>query len=268
MKNISDMIHHKASLNPRPPSSREDIIAHAKTERAHVEHMWDIRARGKKCKRCFDTGYREGFITDDLINPYSFQTFATECECGALTDMAAQVYRKDVPQRPIDSFVLLKPHHEPMLKIAKRFISQESDKWLFVGGEVGSGKTHLCEAVINELFEKTKLRAHTIKWRDFAKKSKQDPTSDILLMEVKAVPILYIDDFLKAGGDKVTEADINIAYDIVDGRMRTGKWTIISSEYTLEGMRNIDKSVASRIAEMTKDYAINVQGEGKDVRWG
>jgi DNA replication protein DnaC len=247
--------------------TKEQRIEHNRAERAYIEKMWSLRAKDKKCTKCFDTGYGERFADDNVVSEYANRVVSYICPCGALSNQIANEHRPHVVDRPFDSFKILKPHHEPMLKLAKRFVSQESEKWFFAGGAVGSGKTHLCEALVKELFEKTRLTTKSIKWREFAKKVKQDPTNDIPIMELKAVPILYIDDFLKAGGDKVTEADINIAYDIIDSRMGTGRWTIVSSEYTLDAISNIDKSVASRLAQMAANYTVNIKGEGKDVRY-
>ena len=248
--------------------TKEQIIEHNRSERAYIEKMWSLRAKDKSCSQCFDTGYDERFATDNLVSEYANRTVSYVCPCGALSQTFANEHRPFVPDRALDSFKTIKPHHHTMLKVAKRFMSQETDKWLYVGGAVGSGKTHLCEAVVKELFEKTRLPTKTIKWRDFAKKVKQDPTSDILIMELKNVPILYIDDFLKAGGDKVTEADINIAYDIIDGRLNTGRWTLLSSEYFLENVAQHDKSLASRIKQKANEFVIEItEGEGKDMRY-
>jgi DNA replication protein DnaC len=232
-------------------------------QRRLTEKIWKLKAQDKACKKCFDEGY-----AIDWANNYNLTEVAWVCECGALQRIKAEEHRDQVRDRAMDTFQEIKPHHNTMLQVAKKFLNQENQKWIYVGGAVGSGKTHLCEVLVKELFEKTKLTTRTEKWRDLAKRIKSDPTSEVLMLELKAVPILYIDDLFKSGGDKVTEADVNIAYDIIEGRMNFGGYTIINSEYTIQSLKEIDKSVTSRIVEKAGDFIINIsEGEGKDVRY-
>lgn len=236
---------------------------HYLEERAYIRKIYELKAKGKNCQKCFDEGYAFKFAND-----YNAQEVAYPCSCGALQEQAAQAYREKVSDKPLNTFTEQLPHHRMMLQVAKRFISQRNQTWMYVGGAVGSGKTHLCESVVKELFEHLRLPTKTIKWREFTKKVKQDPSNDIPIMELISTPILYIDDFLKAGGDKVTEADINIAYDIIEGRLNKGSYTLFSSEYTIESLKQIDKSVASRIVSRTGEFIINIsEGEGKDMRY-
>lgn len=234
-----------------------------KRERAERRRLWELKGRGKKCQMCFDEGYAV-----DFADEYSASEIMWVCGCGALRRMQAEEYEKDVPQRPIDTFRVKKAHHGPMLDIAKKFINQEEKMWMFVGGAVGSGKTHLCEVVVKQLFDKHQREIQAVKWREISKKLKANPNEEALILELTSVPILYIDDLFKSGGDKITEADVTNAYDILEGRLKPGKWTIMSSEYTHQSIREIDESVASRIVEGAGQYIINIsKGEDKDMRY-
>ena len=232
-------------------------------ERRITEKIWALKAQGKKCPKCFDEGYAIGWG-----NSYDLEEVSWVCECGALQRIKADEHRNKVSDRAMDSFKEIKPHHTAMLQVAKKFLRQDEHRWIYIGGAVGSGKTHLCEVLVKELFEKTKLTTKTEKWRDLAKRIKSDPMSDVTMLELKAVPILYIDDLFKSGGDKVTEADVNVAYDLIESRMNFGGYTIISSEYTIQSLKEIDKSVTSRIVQRAGEYIINIsEGEGKDMRY-
>jgi len=248
----------------------QELSAKAKAEKEYfqeqrriTEKIWKLKAQDKQCKKCFDEGYAIGWA-----NNYNLHEVAWVCECGALQRIKADEHRNQVRDRAMETFQEVKAHHTPMLQVAKNFLKQDKHKWIYVGGAVGSGKTHLCEVLVKELFEKTKLTTRTEKWRDIAKKIKSDPTSDVIMLELKAVPILYIDDLFKSGGDKVTEADVNIAYDIIEGRMNFGGYTILNSEYTIQSLKEIDKSITSRIVEKAGEFIINIsEGEGKDMRY-
>lgn len=68
------------------------------------------------------------------------------------------------------------------------------------------------------------------------------------------VPVLYIDDFLKG---TISDADINIAGLIIDGRYRNpnGK-TVISTELPINIIVEKDEALGGRIIEMSKGYIL------------
>ena len=80
----------------------------------------------------------------------------------------------------------------------------------------------------------------------------------------KSVQVLYIDDFLKG---KVTEADINIAFEILNYRYHNQSMrTIISSERSIEEVLDIDEAVGSRIYERSRGYYITAPAENWRLR--
>lgn len=84
---------------------------------------------------------------------------------------------------------------------------------------------------------------------------------ELYIGELKEVDVLYIDDFFKTSEDsKPTAADIKLAYMILNDRYSSEKRTLISSEYNLVELLNIDEAVGSRIAEMAKNN-VNVKRE-------
>jgi DNA replication protein DnaC len=80
----------------------------------------------------------------------------------------------------------------------------------------------------------------------------------------KTVDVLYIDDLFKTGrgvGKKAqmpTEADINLAFEIINSRSIQRKPTIISSESTIYEILNIDEAIGSRINKMCGVYCFNI----------
>lgn len=127
--------------------------------------------------------------------------------------------------------------------------------WLVMTGSPGTGKTHLCTAVCGELIKKgydvryflwrtdapvLKAYAGTV---DYEEKTKP----------YKTVKVLYIDDFFKS--KSITDADINLAFDILNARYNNSDLiTIISSEKTIEEMLDIDQALGSRIYERKQTY--------------
>ena len=82
-----------------------------------------------------------------------------------------------------------------------------STDWLYIGGQSGSGKSHLCLSVVNVLFNYEQMvwcesypqMINTLTSRSYGERSDE---AKQLLKTVKNEPILYIDDFLKGYSEK------------------------------------------------------------------
>ena len=73
--------------------------------------------------------------------------------------------------------------------------------------------------------------------------------------------MLYIDDFLKS--HKHTDSELNIAFEVINGRYVSRKLTIISSEMTLSDIYNADEAIAGRIREMCGENVIAISADTK-----
>lgn len=138
---------------------------------------------------------------------------------------------------------------------------------LFIGGQVGCGKTHICTAIVGQLIKQGN-EARYMQWRDDVVKLKQNANTEEynrLIEPFKSVKVLYIDDLFKVKkGEQPTPADVNIAFEILNHRyLNDGYITIISSEKTGKELIEIDEAVGSRIVEMSGDYFINIGHDTK-----
>ena len=70
-------------------------------------------------------------------------------------------------------------------------------------------------------------------------------------------------DFLKG---KITEADINIVYEIVNYRYNNHLPLIISTEKTLDDLISFDEAVGSRLIEMCRGHIIVFEGRKLNYR--
>lgn len=145
--------------------------------------------------------------------------------------------------------------------------TKRPEKCLYIGGQVGIGKTHLCTAIVGQLIKQGN-EARYMQWRDDVVKIKQNANSDEynrLIEPFKSVKVLYIDDLFKVKkGEQPTPADVNIAFEILNHRyLNDGYITIISSEKTGRELIEIDEAVGSRIVEMSGDYFINIGHDTK-----
>lgn len=91
-----------------------------------------------------------------------------------------------------------------------------------------------------------------------AKAAVNEPEYKEIVSGYQKADVLYIDDLFK---NCVTDADIRLAFQILDYRYRNAMCTIISSEHTLDEIYSIDKALGGRIAETA--FNINIQKDSK-----
>lgn len=223
------------------------------------ETLEDYGLGGIDCPVCGNTGHT--FRTDD-----KGQLYSRECEC-----MAKRRSMKHIRQSGMAdlfnryTFEKYQGTDEKRTAIKDRAVKYANNDggWWFIGGRSGSGKTHICTAICKKLVDRG-IEVKYIVWRDFAREMKSIINEDEYgerIEKLKKVTALYIDDFFKG---KVTEADVNLAFELINGRYINSKLrTILSSELTIDEICNIDEAVGGRIKEKSKGY----QGTAPDENW-
>jgi DNA replication protein DnaC len=149
-----------------------------------------------------------------------------------------------------------------MLTIAKKYVDEfDSNDWMFIGGSVGSGKTHICTATLQEIMKKGNQGIYK-RWHEIVSELKEDMNnnkSNQYIYELTTCNLLYIDDFLK----NYTKSDLGIAFRIIQGRHDRNLPTIISSEFYLSEIDEMDSAIGSRIKEKSNKFTINILREEK-----
>lgn len=179
---------------------------------------------------------------------------ARRSQCGALLS----VYR-------FDNYIAKEDWQRTVKAYAQRF-AKGNDGAFIVGGCVGSGKTHICTAIVNQLINIGKEVRYWI-WKDLATRLNQLVNADVyeydkLIDEVSTVDVLYLDDFFKI---HPTEAEKDKAFKIINARYngtlaKQGFVTIISSEKTLRQIIAIDEAIGSRLKQISGDYSFDITG--------
>ncbi len=163
---------------------------------------------------------------------------------------------------------------QKQIKEAAVAYSKEPKGWFFVGGQSGSGKTHICTAICRE-FLLAGMPVQYMLWRDDVVKIKAAVTEPdsykALIARYKDTKVLYIDDLFKTGkspdgaAQRPTGADINVAFEIINYRYANPDLlTIISSECTVDQLLDIDEAVAGRIVERAKAFSL---GPDRKKNW-
>lgn len=144
-------------------------------------------------------------------------------------------------------------------------IERKRNNSLLLCGDSGAGKTHLCIALANNFLKKDSKKVVYMAWVDAIKELKQNSMDkDIynkLINKYKNAEILLIDDLFKGG---ITEADIRILFEIVNHRYINNMPMMISTEYRIKDMLNVDEAIGSRIYEMSKGFIVEVKGNGAE----
>ena len=202
-----------------------------------------------ECPKCQDRGY----IITEL-----FPLTVTECDCVVRKANLRRLERsglKELAERcGFDSFRTDEPWQKVAKSAALAYLDSPKGSWFFICGRSGSGKTHLCTALCRELIDRGR-EVYYLKWREEAPKLKAIIRDCGLygeeMRKLSEVPVLYIDDFLKGS---VTEADLNLAYQLLNDRYNTRRRTLISSEHGIEAIARFDEAIAGRIFELARDY--------------
>lgn len=221
---------------------------------------------GYNCEVCKN----KGRLFEPKLNGKRWEITQVKCLCQRARRAIRALKRsglEDVVQEyRFDNYVAKEPWQKTALEIAKRYTEDYQENWLFIGGASGRGKTHLCTAAAITLLKKDNEVKYML-WRDEARRLKSivnDPQYNEDIQFYKTVDVLYIDDLFKTGrgvgktAQMPTEADINLAFEIINSRAIQRKPTIISSESTLIELVEIDEAVASRIKQRCGDYYFNI----------
>lgn len=220
-----------------------------------------------KCEKCHDNGWIEV--------DHETRTFA-KCECQIAREAEERLERSGLAEvvqiQTFDRFKVTNNLQRQMLDLGQRYLAdalaaRNSTRrpWLYIGGNPGSGKTHICTAVCGELLKRN-IGVRYMQWVDEARRLKaavNDDDFEEYVSDYINVPFLYIDDLLKqkyASTPAFTEADIKVAFTLLNARYLMNKPTIITSEWNLiDQLLPADEGVFSRIYERCKGYTLNIE---------
>lgn len=227
-----------------------------------------------KCEKCRDTGWIEW--KDD-----EGRTIVKKCACQLAKEAQAKLISSGladvVSLQTFDSFKTDTPIQKKMKEVAQKYLDallsfpdNPRKPWMYIGGNPGSGKTHICTAVCGELL-KHNIGVRYMQWLNEARKLKSsvnDEDFEEVASEFIDPPVLYIDDLLKqkyVDSPVFSEADIKIAFTILNARYLMNKPTIISSEWGLTTqLLDADEGVFSRVFERCNGFIIKISRDTRN----
>lgn len=219
------------------------------------------------CPKCNGSGW---IVRTDAETGYEFGTL---CECKEI-EKAQRILENsgitttDIDGKSFSSFdtrkmATLENAKKSAISYAKCFLDEQKDKPSFlICGQVGSGKSHLTIAIAGNLMKHCKTSVLYLPYREVIGTLKRLAMDDHQeyerrLQKYKSYPVLLIDDFLKGS---VTDADINLLFEIVNERYLQKLPMIISTEKFVGDLLKVDEAIASRIIEMASGHIVEIKG--------
>lgn len=220
-----------------------------------------------KCAKCHDTGWVE-------VDPET-RTVA-KCACRKAREAEDRIKNSGLAgaleEQTFATFVVKTPLQGKMRALGQQYVEDlfadpqsKRRPWLYIGGNPGSGKTHICTAVCGEVLKRN-VAVLYMQWVDVARQLKANVNAedfeDMVAQYINA-PVLYVDDLLKQKYTPTplfSEADIKIAFTILNARYLMNKPTVISSEWDLiNQLLPADEGVFSRVYERCKAHRMTIE---------
>ena len=220
-----------------------------------------------KCERCHDSGWIE---TDPETRTVA------KCSCRLAREAEDRMRNSGLSEaldtQTFETFVTKTETQRKIKEAAEKYLERlfedrdsQRRPWFYIGGNPGCGKTHICTAICGEILKKN-IGVRYMQWLDVSRKLKASVNDDDFEDEVAEyinVSVLYIDDLLKQKYTETptfTEADIKIAFTILNARYLQNKPTIISSEWDLVNqLLPADEGVFSRVYERCKGNRLTIE---------
>lgn len=212
-----------------------------------------------KCEKCRDMGFVDA--VDQQGRPVM-----TPCQCQIVRQAEARITRSGLSEamreKTFDTFQANLHWQKNMLEAAKRYVDKIDEKrWFFLGGNPGSGKTHICTAICGELLKKG-MGVMYFRWLvdgEHLKSLVNEPAFDEEIEKFQTAQVLYIDDLFKSKNTQngvlaaPTVGDVKMAFKLLDYRYAANLPTIISCEYFLmDELLPCDEGTFSRVYEKCK----------------
>ena len=219
---------------------------------------------GIECELCLNKEYilrrtEEGSIV------------SKECSCVAVRRNKAKIERSNLrvllQTYTFDKYQTKEKWQEDIKELAIKYF-QNGKGWFYISGQVGSGKTHVAVSILNEFIKQNKS-FDFLSWRDDTPILKGYIYNDFMQYEkmvrgYKSSDVLVIDDLFKGSSPTtVSEADLRLAFEIINARYNTKKLTIITSEHTLQELKKFDEAIGSRIIEMARNSYVAIKKDSR-----
>lgn len=230
-----------------------------KVDGLNAAEGYENQSDGYNCDLCKNKSYIARLR--ELPNG-KYTHYITDCKCAEIRRNIIRMKRSGLKNLITDyTFGKFEVTEEwqRTIKTAAETYAKNPAGWFFIGGQSGSGKSHICTAICREFLLAGREVVYML-WRDDISRLKAfaiEPDRRAEMIDrFKNAAVLYIDDLFKTGnnpdGSKQhpTSADVNAAFEILNFRYNNPNLiTIVSSEWSSDELLDIDEATGGRIFE-------------------
>lgn len=216
------------------------------------------KLEGYDCSECLNKGYIAKIVNSNEV--------MTECRCMKIRSTLNRIKQSGLENQlrscTFGNFQTDSEWQRQMKTAAAEFVKSNSTGF-FIGGQSGCGKTHICTAIIGN-FIKQGLSARYFVWREdstILKAMVNDREYTERINEFKTTDVLYIDDLFKQ--KEIKDADIKLAFELIDYRLRQQLKTVISTELDEDALIECDEALASRIMQISRGFRMIIPHDRK-----
>lgn len=217
---------------------------------------------GIQCDLCNNRG-NIAFLTNEG------RFIIRSCKCSGARLTVSRLQKQGLfetsKMKTLDNFRAETATQKALKSLVQKYIAEKEPKWMLLCGQSGAGKTHLCTAAFVKLSFDRGIDGRYLLWNSDGRRIKAAARegNEQLFNDFKKCSLLYIDDLFKCKRDtEPSDADVRLAFEMLDYRYSHKLRTIISTEMLLEDLYNLDESIYRRIFEMCDPYIGNI---GRDI---
>lgn len=213
---------------------------------------------GIQCNACNNRG-RIAFLGEEgkfCVRP---------CKCSGTRLTVSRLQRQGLYEASrkmtVENFRAETDTQKALKNLVQKYITEKGPRWMILCGQSGAGKTHLCTAAFVQLSFDLGIDGRYLLWNSDGRRIKAAAKEgdEQLLNDFKKCGLLYIDDLFKCKRDsEPSDADVRLAFEILDHRYSHKLRTIISTEMLQEDLHYLDEAIHRRIHEMCGPYIGNI----------
>ena len=226
---------------------------------------------------------KEAYFDQELAQRFGMKTHPKECDCQRKAREQAEVLREQsrhieavrslkercFSEKAMQEWNFKRNHGEAKNTETARFYVKHWEEMkrdnigLLFWGAVGTGKSFLAGCIANALLE----QEIPVRMTNFAEVlnnlSSNFSEKNEYIKSLCRFPLLIQDDF---GMERGTEYGLEQIYAVIDGRYRSGKPLIVTTNLTLNELNNPRDTAHARIYDRLKEMCVPVKFSGESRR--
>ena len=226
---------------------------------------------------------KEAYFSQELAQRFGMKTHPKECDCQRKVREQAEVLREQsrhteavrslkeqcFSERAMQEWNFQRDHEDSKNTETARFYVKHWEKMkrdnigLLFWGAVGTGKSFLAGCIANALLEQ-EIPVRMTNFEEVLNDlSSNFSEKNEYIKSLCRFPLLILDDF---GMERGTEYGLEQIYAVIDGRYRSGKPLIVTTNLTLNELNNPRDTAHARIYDRLKEMCVPVNFSGESRR--